>query len=514
MCAQICRISPVRLLLVAGLTGFCGTASAEAGDESKHPLSCSLQPKYLESDARFRVLRYHSSAPHPYQPATRHYSLPARDSWLAGQATGTFSRIVRIEPSEYRSQRPFRGVVTLGSRQFAFVFDIGDGGPLDYGRLHFDRNCNGDLTDDPIIAATGRQKDFATHTVLHVCSFPRVHVTLEVEGTEWDYAFFVRSCSRGANMENIRSVSAAFCSAVYREGELTLNGEPRRVVLLDYNSNGRFNDAFCSRVSEFYGTIHANIRDKLLIETRSASAESMRRFELEERHVSKLIEVDGRYYRPEVSNTGDKLTLTPLSLPIGHVVNPNEQFVALVHSDGKILRIRGSRSELLPLPEGEWNLLSYTINIPSERPSRIEGQATTECTPVSVRRGQTVVFPFGPPLRPIAKVTHLIGQNEAGLVSFMLGTAGESCAPLVVQGRLSEPEMTISTPAGRVVVRDKFRYGCSGHLFYQWILPSELADEYHVRVRLEASPFEVENTGYSVIPKSKLVREKRKRSAN
>jgi hypothetical protein len=200
--------------------------------------------------------------------------------------------------------------------------------------------------------------------------------------------------------------------------------------------------------------------------------------------------------------------LVPLPLPIGHVTSPNEQFVALVHDEGKILKIRGRASEPIPLPEGEWSLLSYTINIQGARPSRIEGRATADCKPVSVRRGQTTLFPFGPPLKPVAKVTHLIRQNEAGLMLFLYGTAGESCAPVAAQGRWIEPEMTISTPTGQIVAHDKFRYGCSNHLFYQWKLPSDLADEYHVRVRVKADPFEVDDTGYSVIPRSDLLRGK------
>lgn len=510
MCGYIWRTVVVEVLLVVGLTGAGAMAPVEAGDDARRPLSCSLKTKYLEPDTRLDVLYYHLHESHPYRPARSRYVSPDYDAWLAGQTPDSFSRIVKMEPSEYRSTRPFRGVVTLGGRQFAFVFDTEGDSPLDYGRLYFDLNCNGDLTDDGMIQATERRDDDATHVVSHVCSFPRVHVTLEVDGTKMDDAFYIRSGARGPNEEKIRSVWASFSSALYREGELTLAGERRRVVLLDYNCNGRFDDAFSPYVSEYYGTAHANICDRLLIESKPHGPQSNRGFELEERYVSKLVEIDGRYYRPEISTTGDILTLEPLSLPIGHVTNPNEHFIALVHNDGKILKIRGGKSERLPLPEGQWNLLSYTIRTEGERPSRIEGQATTDCKPVSVRRGQTTVFPFGPPLKPVAKVMHLIRQNEAGLMLFLYGTAGESCAPISAQGRWIKPELTISAPAGQAVAQDKFGYGCSNHLFYQWKLPSELADEYHVRVRVNADPFDVDDTGYSVIPRSDLVRKKGK----
>jgi hypothetical protein len=193
-------------------------------------------------------------------------------------------------------------------------------------------------------------------------------------------------------------------------------------------------------------------------------------------------------------------------LPIGYVTNPNKDFVALVQNDGKVLRIESGKSERIPLPEGEWRLLSYTIHVPG---LRLKGLATRDSKPVSVRRGQAAQFPFGPPLRPVTKVGSLVGQEEAVLELFLLGTAGEFCKPVIRQGSRAMPEMTISTPAGRAVVRGRFRGGCTEYsLIYQWKLPSELADEYHVRVRVKAGPFEVDDTGYSVIPRSELVRRK------
>jgi len=495
-------------MVLAGLFALGSTGTVDAADDAKRPLSCSLKLRYLERDERLQFLPFGFSSLHSHPANIDRYVSMLASRGSRGEAEEEFLQIVKTEPAEYQSKRPFRGVITLGSRQFAFVFDSKMDNPLDYRRLYFDRNSNGDLTDDDVIEATQYRQHYPTGRWQRACSFPRVDVTVDVDGTELDFAFFVAASSRGPlpeTVESIDSVLAGFSTAVCREGELVLDGEPRRVVLLDYNSNGRFDDAFCPRVVEFYGTVHSTACDRLLIETKPSGAESKRGFELEERYVSKLVEVDGRYFCPKVSSTGDTLTLAPVLVPMGSVSNPNDEFSAMVHGDGRILKIRGGKSEPIPLPEGDWSLLSYGIKKVSddqrdEKPPWLRGQATTDCKPVSVRQGQTVAFPFGPPLRPVAKVTHMTGENEAGVTLFIVGSAGEVCRPVMSHGRwMDEPKLTITTPEGRVIVEDEFGYSCNMFFHYQWTLPFDLAHDYHAHVRMKADPLEVDDTGRSVI---------------
>ena len=49
--------------------------------------------------------------------------------------------------------------------------------------------------------------------------------------------------------------------------------------------------------------------------------------------MSKLVNIDGRFYDLHISPAGDKLTLTPSSLPLGNVTNPNDGFHATVYSE-------------------------------------------------------------------------------------------------------------------------------------------------------------------------------------
>ena len=70
-----------------------------------------------------------------------------------------------------------------------------------------------------------------------------------------------------------------------------------------------------------------------------------------------MIQIDGRWYDLKISPAGDKLTLTPSTVPLGSVTNRNEAFRALIYGDGKgFLKIRGNKGAPIPVPEGQWKL--------------------------------------------------------------------------------------------------------------------------------------------------------------
>jgi len=204
--------------------------------------------------------------------------------------------------------------------------------------------------------------------------------------------------------------------------------------------------------------------------------------------MSKLVHIDGRFYNVEISPVGDKLTVTPSSSPVGHVTSPSERWCALVYNDQGCLKISPQeRSKRIPLPEGDWNLLSYTIDRtryerakkgeqgsswlrglsgvlvgsrPAPRLTLISAGATVDCKPVKVRRGQTVTLPFGPPYKPVVKVASGTGREEVRLEMSLVGTGGEVCRNIRID-RMSPkaPEFTISTPDGEEVASGKFRWG-------------------------------------------------------
>jgi hypothetical protein len=472
-----------------------------------------------------------------------------------------FKRIVKKEP-KYASKHPFRAVVKLGSQEFAFALDTappktdeknpqtkdgkakeeakpgaapglletlgralagggatrtaGRGKAIAYSRLYFDLNGNGDLTDERVIEAESTPEMVQAGVDFAYRQFPRVDLTIDVGGAKVDYAFTLTAQSNAMN-DQMSYVFVSLNAAAYREGEITLEGKKRRVALIDYNSNGRFDDEIKLRddVQGAGGVLYPSFGDVLILDPESNRPAFVNPNDVlsggNRHYVSKLLNIDGHYYDVKVTPAGDKLTLTPATPSLGYVTNPNDGFSALLYGEKGFVKVSGGKSAPTPLPEGDWKLLSYTIdltNLPESKPrpgekkekagqketekpksspllsaltralagatgpamgmldpgqarlNRVSAQATTNCKPVQVRKGQTVALPFGPPYKPVVRVQGTMGAGQVRLGLDLVGAGGEQCTDMMVRGgRPSNPQFTITNPKGEIVQRGQFEYG-------------------------------------------------------
>jgi hypothetical protein len=488
----------------------------------------NLELKRLESTSQGRnvsplemyVLRQTSSQSFFYQ-----MGLPSGVR-SANEPAADFSKVIQKEPAKYNSQYPFRGVAKLGTQQFGFVLDAAApqeapaaakdppqkeqaetgaeakakpavaSGPEGYNRLYFDLNHNGDLTDDKVIEAEQLPGMIRFPVGYAQYTFPRVDISLEGDSAKMDYAFFFRVYSR--QTDKLQYAVASLSAAAYRDGEITLDGKQRRVVLVDYNSNGRFDDRMeiDKNIRLADGQVYPRQGDMLYIDPDPNKAAYNYSYDAtrndEQYPLSKLINLDGRFYDVAISVTGEKFSLTPSAVPTGSVTNPNDGYRALVYGDLGLLKISGGKSKPAPLPEGEWKLLSYTIDrtgLPEEtaesakkkefslleslseaiagaavpsgpRVTLVSARATADYPAVKVREGQTVALPFGPPYKPTVNVAYRASAEEFSLGMSLVGSAGEICSDLMVAGgRPKAPEFTISTTDGKEVQRGSFEYG-------------------------------------------------------
>jgi hypothetical protein len=448
---------------------------------------------------------------------------PAQPSSRAGE----FSTVVTKELSKYNSEHPFRGVAKLGAGQYGFVLDTKNGNSADYCRLYFDLNHNGDLTDDEVIE--GKHPPGESREGYSCCEFPRIDLRIDAEGTSVDYAFFFSAYSQvvdarragmhfwsaglpGMTIRNeskesdkpeeskkIVSVSARLAAAAYREGEVTLDGKVHRVALIDWNSNGRFDDVVAvrksssGRVSIGYGDIvlvDADPKDEWLSSNGNSPGSPL----------AKLLAIGGGFYDMEVAPGGDRLTLSPSPVPLGHVTLSSDGFRGTVYSDGGVIEIQGDKSESVPVPAGDWNLVSYTIDLTNRRDSSdtsdeektkpeenslletlagalLAGAESRPREPLTtriraygydsqvmkVRKGETIACPFGPPYRPVVTAGGLRsvkGEKQIRLGLSLIGLGGETCRSLSVNGgRPQQPEFTISTPSGETIASGRFKWG-------------------------------------------------------
>jgi hypothetical protein len=486
-----------------------------------------------------------------------------------------FKRIVKKEP-KYHSEYPFRGVLKLGSQEYAFALDVAAPAPAPeakkpdakqtvakaakkpaangdalaalgnllgwfsgeepagkpaipveafcYNRLYFDFNHNGDLTDDKVVEVSPGREGYPPS--YRRFEFPRTDVTIDVDGTKLDYSFNLEGYAY--SWSGYGQVSIRVSSAICREGDVTLEGKRHHLVLLDYNSNGRFNDQI--KISENIhmaaGQLYPEQGDVLLIDPKTGSTPYESPYDptaSDYRYdVSKMVPIDGRWYDLKISPAGDKLTLTPSAVPVGSVTNRNEAYRAQIYGDKGFLKIRGTKGAPIAVPEGRWKLLSYTITCanrpepakpavkaeekkaekkPADKaamakkssllgvlakqfietiagggeafvaepsfvagPSLVSATATEKYKAVTVRKGETVELPFGPPYTPTVTAESYgppnVKAEQFELEMGLVGVGGEACTNMMVKGgRPGKPEFTITDPKGKVVQQGSFEYG-------------------------------------------------------
>lgn len=430
-----------------------------------------------------------------------------------------FSDVIKKEPAEYAAEMPFRGVVKLGSHHYGFVFDAAppkeetkeeakeeppaekkeqkreglfsalgkaltapltkkpESQSLSFSRLYFDLNRNGDLTDDDVIEAESAQVYSPSASR---ATFPMVEIALDVDGKKVDYAFTMSVQVNSS--DNFAYAYAMLNAAAYREGEIDLDGQKRRVVLVDFNSNGRFDDAFHidESVRSGDGPIYPEIGDMLYIDPQPAAGYRSPYDPTtsgDQYYVGKLIAYEGRFFELRVDRSGEELSMTPSSLAAGYAANPNHGVRAIVYGEHGILEIAFGDQGNAMLPEGVWRLLSYTMlhaeadgqeaddspesSRPMGRPTMVSARAGRDVKAVRIADGKTTKMTFGPPFTPQvdASPSHR-GDGTLSLQMSLVGAGGEVCSSMIIDGRRpSQPEFTISTKDGEEVASGKFSYG-------------------------------------------------------
>ena len=379
---------------------------------------------------------------------------------LARNAGSPAISTIQKEP-KYASGNPCRGVARLGSQFYGFALDCSKGS-AGYGRLYFDVNGNGDLTDDRYVDGEPMSGEMGGNAIMY--RFPRIDLTVDADGTEVDYAFLFTALHHKSKNEEY--VSASLYAAAYREADLRGVGKKKHhLVLVDYNSNGRFDDEF--KVNDRgSGSMFPLPGDMLLVDPSPTATLDTDLTSGDNRYlVSKLVNFGGKFFELKVSPSGDKVELNPASVDIGYVNSQHPGFRAILHSDQGFLKVGGERTKGIPLPVGEWRLLSYTVDFGGSPMkgrggvTRVAARATSDCKSLEIVKEKTVDLPFGPPFRPQVRVTGRRGE-DAQLGLSILGAGGEICTNLVVNGNRPEsPEFVITTPKGEVVERGKFKYG-------------------------------------------------------
>lgn len=391
--------------------------------------------------------------------------------------TPSFDSLVNREPEHYQSPYQFIGVAQLGTDTFPFVLDSSDYFNQGYNILYFDLNKNGDLTDDGKFLAhpLPEQTDYPEGYFSR--SFPRMDVSVNIEGATLEYAFTLEVFSIIKNRQEDYA-TVRIRTMVYRAGEINLDGKTHRIALLDSNSNARFDDLWNWHdryIQMGMQEAYLTPGDLILIDPNQSDRRVLG-YDVtgrpERQMLSKLLFIDGKYYQVRATPSGDQITLTPFVAPMGTVSSPNPSYSAVVGGELGFLKVTGNSTSQFPLPAGDWQLIHYLIDYSQEKPEEkntsttlISARATRDIPITKVREGQNSLLAFGAPFRPVVEVASSIsrlsfGRSEVRLAMKLVGSVGEICSNLTVNDRTpKEPIFVITTRQGKIIERGNFEYG-------------------------------------------------------
>jgi hypothetical protein len=374
-----------------------------------------------------------------------------------------FKSLVTVEPDNYPTPNPVRGVARFGDRQYGYVLtssssDAASPAERLFDLLLFDLDGDGDLTNETVILGEQTGKGATI--------FPPVMIKISRDDVACDYAFYLTTktternvLTNGPEPLKYRSVSASFYPAVRYEGMLRASGRPIPFVLLDADSNGRFDDALSTKLLQ--GRPNMETADRLV--PKNEALGSLPPLTFPGYALSATMIIGDAAYSAAFSPEGDELILTPLDSPTGSVRGRGGGALSgvVVHEQYGPVEIKGcSASHGARLPVGQWRLLGGSFAADRKNMVLLSSNSSTET--FEVLGDDATPLPYGAPFYGYANCSaksFTPGQSVRFSLG-MRGAGGETCSEFKVDGRRPPgPELLIQTSRGERVLIDRFKYG-------------------------------------------------------
>ncbi|OHB62148.1 MAG: hypothetical protein A2168_00910 [Planctomycetes bacterium RBG_13_50_24] len=263
---------------------------------------------------------------------------------------------------------------------------------------------------------------------------------------------FYADCSNGQWL--------TFDPAFYRQGKVVLDGRTYEIALVDTDFDGKYNKYFVPPA----GDSRDPRCDVLAIDLDGDSKFDFERPGISEiMPLSRLIEINGRYYSMDVADDGGTIEFRQARPQFGTLSLEGKQVKLALWSDAARLELSGS-GQNWNLPAGKYSVVELEL---TERDS--DGNRWTFDTikarawqgrlgDFEIRPGQTTSFDIGPPFK-IRTFMKDSGQNA--LVGFYLeGQAGELYVPGAKKNSVEvpEPQFKIIAASGQTVYSGQFEF--------------------------------------------------------
>lgn len=385
------------------------------------------------------------------------------------------SEELRAEP-KYASKRVHRGFVQLKRGKdatFALVLDAANGQGPPYDRLYLDANNDEDLTNDPVIEAADVTVPEEGYTTTF---FPPVTLGIPKQsGGPYAVAlmgYYVKECP-GCGQEH---EGVAVSGACYWEGRARFGDQERRVVLLDGDCNGLFDERNPSTLEDMYGYGG----DQIIIlpdadEPVEMSADLLARAT----PLTRYVQAGKSFYEIRPAASGASLRVYTRRVPTGTIrVNATGYRLQFVGEHGPVVVESDERESCLPVgkyrlreqairrtdaegrlwevqtsPQIMYRELTIETEALGRRPSR-STRGVLEVTADSVLE----IPAFGPPL--VMSLGASPQEDEVSISLSLAGENGDRVTSVTVNGeRPPAPDFQIVSAAGKVIAQDQLEYG-------------------------------------------------------
>ena len=377
-----------------------------------------------------------------------------------------------------RCAAPLYARLRLGDGERLLMVDTLAGGSPFYDRLYFDRDGDGDLTDDPPVALCPRSP-FGLYR--YVFLLEEVPVKEKDASRPYDFALAVKLRGRRripTKDSAKRILSLVLIPGTWYESEVEFAGKRLRLLLGDGNGNGRFGDPpelpdLSSLRPESSFPVEG---DQLLVDEGGRPEAAL--FQ----PFGAYFVTEGRTYRLSPDPGRGVLEVTEVSDGLGEVeLSMEVERMTLCRTGGAPLGaalFRPGRS--FPIPPGSYRFVAYRAlrAEPEGGLWAVTAEARKKTPLLSVKAGGRTVYSLGEPYSAFAVVPGWSvrnvrkGRGGASLDFVLEGAAGERVTGLaLLKGKSAvplsgkkpdhpeEPCFKVMDERGKLVVEGRFHYG-------------------------------------------------------
>ncbi len=245
----------------------------------------------------------------------------------------------------------------------------------------------------------------------------------------------------------------------FRTGKVRLGKRSCKVVLIDGDLDGRYNSVFAGMSPSGQRTPRPDFLGIDLDQNGEFANSGMDSWE--QRPLTRMIELDGRYYNLTASPDGAKLRIAKATPKMGTLAMQDRDLQALLMCDSGYVCIRGSEGKM-NVPVGKYRAVYGFLSRTDEEGAKWTltcGRGMGKLTDFEVREGQVLKFNAGAPIALKADVRKRGSTVSIGFSA--VGQAGENYAGGAQKDgkRPPPPKLKILDEKGKVLSQGTFEYG-------------------------------------------------------